>query len=171
MAKRGPWVLGVSNSHNGAVCLLEGDRIVAAVQEERLSRRKRQRIYGAKPSLALTYCLEQAGIQASDLDLVVYCSQARATTPDEDMHLNPVLQTQHHGIPVVRISHHLAHAVSAFATSPPRRTAGRRSGRPTTGFSSSRAGTRSGACSTTRSAGRTPERRSPRPWTPPPASG
>src|SRR5436305_14572757 len=90
MAQSEPWVLGVSNSHNGAVCLLEGDRIVAAVQEERLSRRKRQRIYGAKPSLALTYCLEQAGIQASDLDLVVYCSQAPATTPDEDMHLNPV---------------------------------------------------------------------------------
>jgi len=117
MTERGPWVLGVSNSHNGAVCLLEGDRIVAAVQEERLVRRKRQRIYGAKPSLALTYCLEQAGIKASNLSMVVYCSQASATSPDEDMYLNPVLQPQRNRIPVVRISHHLAHAVSAFATS------------------------------------------------------
>ncbi len=31
-----PWVLGLSASHNGAACLLHGDRIVAAVQEERL---------------------------------------------------------------------------------------------------------------------------------------
>ncbi len=31
-----PWVLGLSASHNGAACLLHGDRIAAAVQEERL---------------------------------------------------------------------------------------------------------------------------------------
>jgi len=46
-----PWVLGVSASHNGSACLLKGDEIVVAIQEERLCRFKRQRIYGSGPSL------------------------------------------------------------------------------------------------------------------------
>jgi len=29
-----PWVLGISASHNGAVCLLKGDEIVVAIQED-----------------------------------------------------------------------------------------------------------------------------------------
>lgn len=112
-----PWVLGLSNSHNGAVCLLKGDEIVAAVQEERLTRRKRQRTFGSKPSLAISYCLSEAGIQAKDLDAVVYSSQGRMSSPLEDVALNPQLQVALHEIPVLRISHHLAHAVSAFAIS------------------------------------------------------
>lgn len=53
-----PWMLGISASHNGAVCLLEGDEIVVAIQEERLSRIKRDRNYGAYDSLALEYCFD-----------------------------------------------------------------------------------------------------------------
>ena len=33
-----PWVLGISSSHNGAACLLKGDEIIAAIQEERVLR-------------------------------------------------------------------------------------------------------------------------------------
>jgi carbamoyltransferase len=117
MSDRRPWVLGLSNSHNGAACLLKGDEIVAAVQEERLTRTKRQRMFGAKPSLAIAYCLEQAGIEAKDLDLVVYSAQAKMTTVLEDVTLNPQLQVILQNVPVLRISHHMAHAVSAFAVS------------------------------------------------------
>jgi predicted NodU family carbamoyl transferase len=53
-----PWILGISASHNGSACLLRGDEIVVAIQEERLSRFKRQRIFGAGPSLAIDYCLK-----------------------------------------------------------------------------------------------------------------
>lgn len=60
-------VLGISAPHNGAVCLLKDDEIVVAVQEERLSRFRRHRIYGAKPSCALGYCLDYAGITLDDL--------------------------------------------------------------------------------------------------------
>jgi carbamoyltransferase len=112
-----PWILGISNSHNGAVCLLKGDEIVAAVQEERLTRRKRHRIFGSKPSLAISYCLSEAGIKAKDLDVVVYSAQGRMSSQLEDMTLNPQLQVALHGVPTLRISHHLAHAVSAFAVS------------------------------------------------------
>ena len=112
-----PWVLGISNSHNGAVCLLKGERIVVAIQEERLSRRKRHVTHGALPSLAINYCLGYAGIQPRDLSLVVNSAVGPATIPIEDATLNPLLQTVKNKVPVVTIGHHLAHAVSAFATS------------------------------------------------------
>ena len=67
-----PWVLGLSASHNGAACLLHGDRIVAAVQEERLVGRKRARLHGARPSLAVRYCLDQGGILLKPLNLRLF---------------------------------------------------------------------------------------------------
>jgi carbamoyltransferase len=112
-----PWVLGISNSHNGAVCLLKGDKIVAAIQEERLTRVKRQRTYGSIPTLSINYCLQHAGITPRDLDLIVSCVAGQAGVPSEDVKLNPLLQAVQHGVPVLQIAHHLAHAVSAFATS------------------------------------------------------
>src|SRR5215218_1667383 len=112
-----PWVLGISNSHNGAVCLLKGDEIVAAIQEERLTRIKRQTTYGAVPTLSINYCLQQAGITPRDLDLIVSCVAGQAGVPLQDVRLNPVLHAVHHGVPVIQLAHHLAHAVSAYATS------------------------------------------------------
>jgi carbamoyltransferase len=76
-----PRVLGLSASHNGAACLLHGDRIVAAVQEERLVGKKRARLYGSRPSLAVQYCLAQGGIGASDLDMVVICALSALDLP------------------------------------------------------------------------------------------
>lgn len=117
MAQSEPWVLGMVNNHNGSVCLLKGDRIVVAIQEERLSRRKRHATHGSQPSLALKYCLDYAGIQPRDLDLVVNSVVGRMKSPVEDVTLNPLLQIPLHGIPVLTVPHHMAHAVSAFATS------------------------------------------------------
>lgn len=112
-----PWVLGISASHNGAVCLLKGDEIVVAIQEERLSRRKRHRIFGAQHSLALEYCFDYAGIRPQDLSMIVLCVQGRAKAANQDLTLNPFLQVKENNIPTTIIPHHLAHAVSAFATS------------------------------------------------------
>jgi carbamoyltransferase len=112
-----PWVLGISSSHNGAVCLLKGDEIVAAIQEERLTRIKRQQIYGSIPTLSINYCLQHAGITPRDLDLIVSCVAGQAGVPLQDVRLNPLLHAVHHGVPVVQLAHHMAHAVSAFALS------------------------------------------------------
>jgi carbamoyltransferase len=112
-----PWVLGISASHNGAACLLRGSEIVVAVQEERLSRRKRQRIHGAEPALAITYCLDYAGIGARDLSMVVLCPQGAADHPNHDLRANPLLQIDRFRTPTLTVPHHLAHAVSTFATS------------------------------------------------------
>lgn len=115
--KSSPWILGISASHNGAACLLKGDEIVVAVQEERLSRRKRDEITGARPSRAVAYCLDYARIKPGDLDLVVCCVTGRADDGRHDLKQNPLLQTTLHGTPTLRIPHHYGHAVSAVATS------------------------------------------------------
>ena len=54
-----PYILGISASHNGSVCLLRGEDIVVAIQEERLTRTKRERLLAGRSSLAVPYCLQQ----------------------------------------------------------------------------------------------------------------
>jgi carbamoyltransferase len=113
-------VLGIGDTaHNSAVCLLKGDRIVVAIQEERLTRIKRDHIRAGKQCLAIPYCLDYAGIDAADLDLVVCCEtfSPSGKTPEHDVALNPILRVVEHRVPILTIPHHLGHAVSAFATS------------------------------------------------------
>ncbi|HXM48136.1 MAG TPA: carbamoyltransferase C-terminal domain-containing protein [Pyrinomonadaceae bacterium] len=112
-----PLILGISASHNGAVCLLRGHELIVSVQEERLTRKKRRKIYGAQHSLALEYCLDYAGIKPQDLDLVVLTVTGKARSPMHDLKLNSFLRVQQNQIETLVIPHHLAHAVSAFATS------------------------------------------------------
>jgi carbamoyltransferase len=64
------YVLGVSAFyHDSAACLLAGDTIVAAAQEERFTRIKGDERF---PRRSIQYCLKQAGISTSDLDAVVF---------------------------------------------------------------------------------------------------
>ena len=112
-----PWIMGINASHNGAVCLLHGDRIVAAIQEERLTRIKRQRLYGVTPALSIAYCLAHAGIEAGDLDLIVTSVQGRSRDPVYDFTRNRILRPLQNGVRLEHVSHHRAHAISAFALS------------------------------------------------------
>ena len=112
-----PWILGISASHNGSAGLLKGDRIVVAIQEERLSRFKRHRIYGAKTSKAVAYCLNYAGIDPSELSLVVLCIQGRKQDQLHDLRLESFLNVLANKIPIITIPHHYGHALSVFATS------------------------------------------------------
>ena len=112
-----PWILGISASHNGSACLLRGDEIVVAIQEERLTRVKRHRIYGAGPSKAVAYCLNYAQIEPRDLSLIVLCVQGHASEQKHDIRLDPFLNVLTHSIPTLTIPHHYGHAVSVFATS------------------------------------------------------
>ena len=112
-----PWILGISASHNGSACLLKGDRIVVAIQEERLSRFKRHRIYGAKASRAVAYCLNYARIDPSELSLIVLCIQGRKRDEVHNLKLEPFLNVLTNKIPIITIPHHYGHALSVFATS------------------------------------------------------
>lgn len=103
-ARYSPWILGISASHNGSVCQLHGDEIVVAVQEERLSRFKRQRIYASDSSLAAAYCLSYAGLEPSELNMVVVCIQGRASTAIQDIRLNQFLNIAPNHVPTTAAS-------------------------------------------------------------------
>ena len=63
-------VLGISAFyHDSAACLVQDGKIVAAAQEERFSRKKHDMSF---PSLAVNYCLQEAGLEGDDLDLVAF---------------------------------------------------------------------------------------------------
>jgi carbamoyltransferase len=63
-------ILGISAFyHDSAAALIDDGRIVAAVQEERFTRRKHDASF---PHNAIAYCLEEAGIAADRLDHVVF---------------------------------------------------------------------------------------------------
>jgi carbamoyltransferase len=61
-------ILGISAYyHDSAACLVEDGRIVAAAQEERFTRKKHDADF---PSRAVEYCLAEAGISRSQIDLI-----------------------------------------------------------------------------------------------------
>src|SRR4051812_44341037 len=63
-------ILGISAYyHDSAACLVEDGQVVAAAQEERFTRKKRDSSF---PSNAVAYCLRHSGISPSQLDLVGY---------------------------------------------------------------------------------------------------
>src|SRR5437879_12156775 len=63
-------VLGIScHYHDAAAALLRDGVLVAAAQEERFSRKKHD---AAFPLRAIEVCLQQAGLEAADLDYVVF---------------------------------------------------------------------------------------------------
>jgi len=63
-------ILGISAHYHDAAAALVIDGVpVAAVQEERLSRRKNDASF---PLSAIEWCLDQAGIAPDDLDAVVF---------------------------------------------------------------------------------------------------
>lgn len=64
------YILGISCFyHDSAACLVGNGEVIAAVQEERFSRRKHDSSF---PKNAIDYCLKEAGISASSLDFVVF---------------------------------------------------------------------------------------------------
>ena len=137
------WILGVSALyHDAAAVLLRDGEIVFAAQEERFTRIKHDR---ALPLRATRWCLEQAGITASDLTYLAFyekplrkfervLSTTVATFP-RSWRLFPRMM---HGwlgdklwlrsrlvrtfqVPPDRLlfcEHHLSHAASAFFTAP-----------------------------------------------------
>jgi carbamoyltransferase len=63
-------VLGISAFyHDSAAALVEDDRIVAAAQEERFTRKKHDPSF---PSHAIAYCLQEASARLDELDYVVF---------------------------------------------------------------------------------------------------
>lgn len=63
------YVLALSVSHNSTAAIMKDGEIIAAICEERSTRKKN---YVGYPKNAINYCLFKAGIQGSDLTRVAY---------------------------------------------------------------------------------------------------
>ena len=64
------YILGISAFyHDSAACLIKDGKIMAAVQEERFTRKKHDHAF---PSNAIQYCLIEAGIDCKELDYIAF---------------------------------------------------------------------------------------------------
>ncbi|KLK89638.1 nodulation protein [Microvirga vignae] len=120
--------------HDGAAVLVRDGRVIAAVEEERFNRIKHSNKF---PSRSIRYCLASAGIQLSDIDRIAfyateaYCNamleRLFVSEPNFSMPLDAKLamrrllaqefSTEVDPSRISFVSHHLAHAVSAFSMS------------------------------------------------------
>ena len=62
-------ILGIHDGHNASVALLEDGKIVAAIQEERLTRIKNHDTF---PSQAVQHVLENKGLTPDDIDIIAF---------------------------------------------------------------------------------------------------
>lgn len=115
MSSKPVYILGTGLSHNGSSCLLKDGKILVAIEKERLSRIKHD---GGNDSLTIQYCLNYAGITLHDLSLVVQCANFEKEEIQTTRYRGPRLFPENYEVPVVTISHHLAHAYSAVGTCP-----------------------------------------------------
>ena len=107
------YVLGTGLSqHDGSTCLLRDGKPLVVIEKERLTRHKHD---GGNDSAAIRYCLDAAGITMADLALVVQSANFGMLEFGNDW-LDGERPFKGE-VPVVTISHHLAHAYSAFAAS------------------------------------------------------
>jgi carbamoyltransferase len=107
------WVLGVGASHNGSACLLRDGEVVTVIQEERLTRLKRTRLFPAFDTLSITYCLDHAGIGPQDLRLVAVTGDEPVARRDFDIARNPLFRDLPTMPPVAYVGHHRSHAAAA----------------------------------------------------------
>jgi len=123
-------VLGLNKyDHDVSAVLLRDGVPVVAICKERITREKNA---GGAPDVAAGYCLKAAGIRLADVDVIVQNSYALNVPELEQdllsrvhsLHMRPDERALVMASPLFRnrdavtISHHLAHAYSAFAPSP-----------------------------------------------------
>ncbi len=132
MPKRHSYVLGLNTyDHDVSACLLRDGAIAFAIAKERITREKHATGFYKE---VIDYCLEAEGITLDEVDLIV---RNCYILPVPEMEERLVYQDMPGFLPeheraeaakhplylsrsqkVVSISHHLAHAYSAFAVSP-----------------------------------------------------
>lgn len=127
--RRSGWIAGLNHgAHDASCALLHNGALVVAVEQERLSRRKRAT--SEAPVAALSHCLEFADLRLRDLDAVALGSDHDALArwlglsphergtvlPFDDPNRLFPAEVFGHGPhpPVIAVRHHRAHAASAF---------------------------------------------------------
>jgi carbamoyltransferase len=113
MSIKATYVLGINLSHDASACLLKNGKICVAIEKERITRVKHD--FG-NDKLAVQYCLDAEGITIDDLSLVVQNANFEKDEIAIDYYNGERLFPKNFKVPVVTISHHLAHAYSALGT-------------------------------------------------------
>src|SRR3981189_3799441 len=132
MSKQHTYVLGLNTyDHDVSACLLKDGAIAFAIAKERVTREKHASGFYKE---VIDYCLDAEGITPDDVDLIVRNCYILPVTEMEERLVyqdmpgflpehertaaskNPLFLSR--SDKVVSISHHLAHAYSAFAVSP-----------------------------------------------------
>src|SRR2546421_4166705 len=98
-------ILGLAASHNGAAWGVRDGELVAAIQEERLTRKKRAILDPANFA-----ALQYLGVEP---DLVALCPLHDAAAAAARLKMHPTLG----GLPSLIVPHHRAHAAAALAQS------------------------------------------------------
>jgi len=113
------YILGIfGNFYRGAqdpsAVLLENGNLIAAAEEERFLRIKHA--MAKMPVESINFCLKKAGIQMSDIDVLVF---PQITWNDMKEKLPVLLKTRFGALPksIEYVEHHIAHAASAFYAS------------------------------------------------------
>jgi carbamoyltransferase len=127
--------------HDAAAALVRDGEIIAAAQEERFTRHKFDPSF---PTNAIRYCLEEAEIQARDLDNVAFYDKPILTFDrlvnsyfavapkgvrswltsmplwiSQKLHIPEIIRSSmHYDGQIIFTPHHIAHAASAFYPSP-----------------------------------------------------
>ncbi|MBS1828383.1 MAG: carbamoyltransferase [Acidobacteria bacterium] len=106
-------IVGMAGAHAKAACALMKDgQLVAAVEEQKLSRQKQ---VGGLPEHSLAFCLHRAKVQAQDVNYVALV-RPLASSADARIHLE--LRQRFPNSQLVVVDHHLAHAAAAYYVSP-----------------------------------------------------
>jgi carbamoyltransferase len=107
------YIIGTSLSHDGSTCLMKDGEIIFSIEKERISRVKHD---GFNDNATIKYCLDAAEIKYTDLTLIVEQNSYNPLFSEQlEQRKNRILPPM---VPVVTLSHHLAHAYSAIGTSP-----------------------------------------------------
>jgi carbamoyltransferase len=122
MMSDGPLVLGINRTQDASICLVQGSRLLWAIQKERLTRRKH---HWGKPGDIRDFYLPRLPWPERPIDVVVECFSS-----DEEAQRLPLYEEElvaslrlAPGCRRARISHHLAHVYSVFHPSPFREAA------------------------------------------------
>lgn len=113
--KKDTYVLGTGLSHDGSACLLKNGKICVAIEKERVTRVKHD---GHNDTEAIMYCLSAEGISLNDLDLIVQNENFHMFEYGNEFYRGERLFHSDLDVPIVTISHHLAHAYSTIGTCP-----------------------------------------------------
>lgn len=115
-----PFSLGIHIGHNASCAVVRDGRLIAAVQQERFSRRKHDGRDYLSNTLPIKECLQAANITIDEVSSIISCFQA--SSPGGVGLQHPVIEPgfslfdpmdERH----IVISHHLAHAYCTFGCS------------------------------------------------------